>query len=116
MYELVVNASFVDTKNTIDELMKGLGFDINYESDTDAIAQRGSFGSSVLFSPLSGRKNIAVKFKLTFGFKDGKSTVILEDVGSGLGKALTLTGGATKKNLQDTYTTLKEGLGRRGMI
>ena len=116
MHEIAVNASFVDTKKTVDELMKGLGFDIYYESDTDAIAQRGSVGSSAMFGPLAGKKNIAVKFKLTFGVKDGKSTVILEDIGSGLGKALTFTGGATKKILQDAYTALREGLNRRGMI
>jgi hypothetical protein len=114
-FELVVNAELNAAKEVVDELMEKMGFTLAYSNSFEATAQRGSGLASALAGPFAGKNNVAVKFALSFRESGGKTSVFLSDSGSGLGKALTLTGGATKKVLQDVYNTLKEGVSRKGL-
>ncbi|MCL2002590.1 MAG: hypothetical protein FWG72_01135 [Oscillospiraceae bacterium] len=113
--ELAVNADLNGAKEVVDELMDKMGFSMSYQSAFEAIANRGSAAASLMLGPFAGKNNAAVKFSLSYRENGGKTTVLLADAGSGLGKTLTLTGGATKKALQDVYDTLKEGINRKGL-
>ncbi len=115
-YEFTVNQDLNGTKETVDELMGKMGFTMSYPSTFEGVAQRGSGLASALAGPFAGKNNIAVKFQMSFRESSGRTTVIMADSGSGLGKALTLTGGTTKKVLEDTCNTLKEGMSRKGML
>ena len=115
-YELTLNTDLNGAKEVIDELMGKMGFTLTYPSTFEGIAQRGSGLSSALMGPFAGKNNVAVKFRLSFREASGKTTVILADEGSGLGKALTLTGGTTKKVLEDVYNTLREGISRKSLL
>ena len=113
--ELVLNAGLAETKEFVDEFMDKMKFTMSYQNEFEATAQRGSAAASLAMGPFAGKNNAAVKFSLTFSENGGKTTVLLADSGSGLGKTLTLTGGTTKKVLQDVYDTLKEGISRKGL-
>ncbi|MDR0293428.1 MAG: hypothetical protein LBH95_04665 [Oscillospiraceae bacterium] len=113
--ELVVNADLNGTKQAVDELMEKMGFTISYQNSFEATAQRGSGLASYMMGPFAGKNNVAVKFGLSYRESGGKTSVFLSDTGSGLGKTLTLTGGTTKKVLQDVFNTLREGISRKGL-
>lgn len=114
--ELIIKKELNDAKTITDKLMIDMGFTMSYSSPTEAIAQRGSGVSSAILGPLAGKNNVAVKFALTFSESGGNTTLDLSDAASGLGKAITFTGGTTKKILADVYNTLKEGFSREGLL
>jgi hypothetical protein len=115
-YELILDADLNGTKEIIDELMQKMGFNLSYPNSYEAIAQRGSGVASALIGPFAGKNKIAVKFRLSFHESGDKTTVILADVASGVGKAITLTGGTTKKTMEDVYNTLREGISKKGLL
>ncbi|MDR0490776.1 MAG: hypothetical protein LBH28_05985 [Oscillospiraceae bacterium] len=115
-FELALNTDLNGAKEAIDEMMGKMGFSMSYPGTFEGIAQRGSGLSSALMGPFAGKNNIAVKFGLSYRETGGQTFVILSDAGSGLGKTLTLTGGATKKVMQDVYNTLREGASRKGIL
>ncbi|GHU11157.1 hypothetical protein FACS1894185_3920 [Betaproteobacteria bacterium] len=113
--ELVVNADLNQTKEIIDELMNKMDFTMSYSNSFEAIAQRGSGLASAIVGPFAGKNKVAVKFALSYRESGGKTSVLLSDSGSGFGKMITLTGGATKQVLQDVYNTLREGISRKSL-
>jgi len=115
-FELAVKADLNTAKDAVDEILKGMGFTISYSNATEAIAQRGSGLASYALGPFAGKNNVAVKFGLSYSEDGGQTMVAISDEGSGLGKTLTLTGGTTKKVLQDVGDTLRDGLGRKGLV
>ena len=115
-YELTMDTDLGEAKEITDELMGKMGFAMTYTNTFEAIANRGGGLSSAIMGPLAGKNNIAVKFALSFRENSGKTTILLSDSGSGLGKAVTLTGGTTKKVLADVYSSLKEGISRRSLL
>lgn len=114
--EIIIRKDLNGAKEVIDRLMEKMDFTMSYADAFEAIAQRGSGLASALAGPFAGKNNIAVKFRLSFREADGGTTLLLSDAGSGLGKALTFTGGATKKVLASVCSTLREGLGREGLL
>ena len=115
-FTLTLNTDLNGTKEAVDELMEKMGFIMSYLNSFEGIAQRGNGLSSAIMGPFAGKNNISVKFSLSFHEHGGETTVFLADAGSGLGKALTLTSGATKKVLEDVFNTLKEGISRKGLL
>jgi len=115
-YELTMDTNLNGAKEITDELMGKMGFTMTYTSTFEAIANRGGGLSSAIMGPLAGKNNIAVKFALSFRENSGKTTILLADSGSGLGKAVTLTGGTTKKVLADVFNSLREGVSRKGLL
>lgn len=114
--EIVISKELGGAKEVVDRLMEKMGFTMSYANAFEAIAQRGHGLASALAGPFAGKNNIAVKFQLSFRESGGKTTLFLSDAGSGLGKAITFTGGATKKVLADVFSTLREGLDREGLL
>lgn len=114
--DLTIKKELNGAKEIVDQLMEKMGFTLSYSNSFEAIAQRGSGLASALAGPFAGKNNVAVKFGLSFRENSGKTTVILSDAGSGLGKTLTLTGGTTRKVFEDVYSTLKEGISRQDLL
>jgi hypothetical protein len=56
-----------------------------------------------------------VKFKLTYRENNGVTMVLLSDIGSSFDKALTFTGGASKKHMEELFGKIVESVRRKGL-
>ena len=114
-FDLIARGDLNATKEAVDDLLEKMGFTVSYSGMFDATAQRGSGLKTAIAGPFAGKNNIAVKLGISYREGGGQTNVSISDEGSKLGKALTLTGGSTKKVVKDVYNTLREGLSRKGL-
>ena len=119
-FDFCVNTDVSSTINIVSEILSGMGFKLSYgtyENWPTINATRGSKMASALLGPFAGKNNIAVSFGLMFCSDDDSETFVgFGDMGSGIGKALTLTGGATTKILREVYKNVTENLLKKGLL
>ena len=115
-YEITINKDVSGAKEVVENLMKQMGFTVSYTNALEAIAKRGGAAASIattFFGSLAGKDNVPLKLKFSFHDEGNNRTmVVMSDDKSGLSKGTTLTGGTTKRALEDVYSNLKEGIRR----
>jgi hypothetical protein len=103
-------------KRVIDDVLSRQGYKIQYSNTTSGIAERGSKLASGIAGPLAGKKNVYVKLGLSFQETNGGFSLYLTDVNSGLGKALTFTGGTTDKVIEEILDEVRTALRYAGTL
>jgi hypothetical protein len=103
-------------KRVIDDVLSRQGYKIQYSSQTSGIAERGSKLASGIAGPFAGKKNVYVKLGLSLQEISGGYSLYITDEASGLGKALTFTGGATNKVIEDILDEVRTALRYAGIL
>jgi N-acetylneuraminic acid mutarotase len=103
-------------KRVIDDVLSRQGFKVQYSTQTSGIAERGSKLASGIAGPFAGKKNVYVKLGISLQEANGGYSLYLTDENSGLGKALTFTGGATDKVIADILDEVRTALRYAGIL
>jgi hypothetical protein len=114
-FELTANLDLNQTKMAIDSILNNMGFSMVYAGMYNATAERGSRMASLAVGPLAGKNKVHTMLDITYRESGGVTSVSIEDNKKGIMKAMTLTGGTTKRVIQDIYNSVTEGLRRQGL-
>ncbi|MCL1916822.1 MAG: hypothetical protein FWG14_00670 [Peptococcaceae bacterium] len=113
-YEITINKGIDGAKDIVDKIMGRMNFKMNYTNTYEMIAKRGSTFAAGFTGPLV-KDFIPLKLKFSFNSENAnRTTVVLSDVGSGFGKAVSFTGDASKRAINEVHTTLMEEISREG--
>lgn len=114
--EFMIKSDLSNAKRVVDMVLEKMGFQVTYSNLTEAVAERGSGLATMVAGPFAGKKNLAMKIKLTFQENGNVTNLFISDQTSGLQKTLTLTGGKSRKVMEDVMSELRSGLQMANII
>jgi hypothetical protein len=114
--EFKIKGGLDAAKQAVNAALQGMGFTVQHTSAEQAVAERGSQSASAVLGPLAGKKGAYMKLGLSYAPSGDTTTLFLTEATHGAMKALTLTGGTTKRAFQETLEGLRTALSTAGVL